>query len=74
VFWVQVGAFRTVDAATLVVQRLRQYAVTIAVAGDRRAPLTRVLLGPFAEQAAAASTVSALHARGIAAFIAGAPE
>jgi len=74
VFWVQVGAFRTVDAVTLVVQRLRQYAVTIAVAGDRRAPLTRVLLGPFAEQAAAASTVRALHARGIAAFIAGAPE
>jgi len=74
VFWVQVGAFRTVDAAIHVVQRLRQYAVTIAVGGDRRAPLTRVLVGPFTEHAAAASTMRTLRASGIAAFIAGSPD
>ena len=73
-FWVQVGAFRTVEAATQAVRRVRQYAVTIAVGGDRRAPLTRVLLGPFAEHATAASTVRALHARGIAAFVAEPPH
>jgi phospholipid transport system substrate-binding protein len=64
--WVQVGAFRTVDAAAKLVQRLRR-AVTIATGSDR---LARVLVGPFADRAAAASTVRALHASGIAAFIA----
>lgn len=64
--WVQVGAFRTVDAAAKLVQRLRR-AVTIVTGSDR---LARVLVGPFADRAAAASTVRALHASGIAAFIA----
>jgi phospholipid transport system substrate-binding protein len=69
-FWVQVGAFRTIDAAAELVRRLHEQAVTIAIAGERPAPLTRVLVGPFAERSAAASVVRALHASGIAAFIA----
>jgi phospholipid transport system substrate-binding protein len=64
--WVQVGAFRTVDAAAKLVRRLSR-AVTIATGSDR---LARVLVGPFADRAAAASTVRALQASGIAAFIA----
>jgi phospholipid transport system substrate-binding protein len=72
-FWVQVGAFHTTDAATRLVQRLRRHAVTIAMGGDRQGLLARVLVGPFAERAAAASTVRALQANGLTAFIAGAP-
>jgi cell division septation protein DedD len=64
--WVQVGAFRTIDAAAKLVQRLSRV-VTIVTGSDR---LARVLVGPFADRAAAASTVRALHASGIAAFIA----
>jgi len=70
--WVQVGAFRTIEAAAQLVQRLRQ-AVTIAIGGDRAGPLARVLVGPFAERAAAVAAVRALHAGGFAAFIWGAP-
>lgn len=73
-FWVQVGAFRNADAATRLVQRLRRRAVTIAMTGDRREPLARVLVGPFAERAAAATTVRELQADGIAAFIADTPQ
>jgi phospholipid transport system substrate-binding protein len=69
-FWVQVGAFRTIDAAAELVRRLHEHAVTIAIAAERPAPLTRVLVGPFAERSAAASVVRALHASGFAAFIA----
>jgi len=68
-FWVQVGAFRTIDAAAQLVRRLRDHAVTIAIGGDRPAPLTRVLVGPFADRSAAVSVVRALHASGFAAFI-----
>ena len=73
-FWVQAGAFRSADAATRLVQRLRRHAVTIAISADRLAPLARVLVGPFVERAAAVSTVRALEASGIAAFIADTPE
>jgi phospholipid transport system substrate-binding protein len=73
-FWVQAGAFRSADAATRLVQRLRRHAVTIAISADRLAPLARVLVGPFVERAAAVSTVRALQASGIAAFIADTPE
>ena len=69
-FWVQVGAFRDTDAAARLVQRLRRHAVTIALGGDRLAPMARVLVGPFAERAAAVSAVRVLQASGLAAFIA----
>src|SRR6267143_867541 len=73
-FWVQAGAFRSADAATRLVQRLRRHAVTIAISADRLAPLARVLVGPFVERATAVSTVRALEASGIAAFIADTPQ
>jgi len=73
-FWVQVGAFRSADAATRLVQRLRRHAVTIAMSGDHLVPLARVLVGPFAERASAAAAVRALQASGIAAFITDTPE
>jgi phospholipid transport system substrate-binding protein len=68
-FWVQVGAFRTADAATRLVQRLRHHAVTIATGGDRVTPVLRVLVGPFAERTAAAAAARSLQAGGIAAFV-----
>jgi phospholipid transport system substrate-binding protein len=68
-FWVQVGAFRTADAATRLVQRLRRHAVMIATGGDRLAPVLRVLVGPFAERTAAAAAARSLQASGIAAFV-----
>ena len=68
-FWVQVGAFRTADAATRLVQRLRRHAVMIATGGDRLTPVLRVLVGPFAERTAAAAAARSLQARGIAAFV-----
>lgn len=68
-FWVQVGAFRTADAAARLVQRLRDRAVTIATGGDRLAPMLRVLVGPFAERTAAAAAARSLQASGIAAFV-----
>jgi phospholipid transport system substrate-binding protein len=73
-FWVQVGAFRSADAATRMVQRLRRHAVTLALGGDRVQRLTRVLVGPFVARAAAASTMRELQASGISAFIAGPAE
>jgi phospholipid transport system substrate-binding protein len=69
-FWVQVGAFRTADAAARLVERLHRHAVIIAIGREPHLPLARVLVGPFAERAAAASAMRALQASGIAAFIA----
>jgi len=68
-FWVQVGAFRTADAAARLVRRLRDRAVTIATGGDRVTPMLRVLVGPFAERAAASAAARSLQASGIAAFV-----
>jgi cell division septation protein DedD len=68
-FWVQVGAFRTAEAATRLVERLRSQTVTIATGGDRVAPVMRVLVGPYAERSSAAAAVRSLQASGIAAFI-----
>ena len=68
-FWVQVGAFRTADAAARLVRRLRDRAVTIATGGERVTPLLRVLVGPFAERAAASAAARSLQASGIAAFV-----
>jgi phospholipid transport system substrate-binding protein len=67
--WVQVGVFRTVDAAARMMQQLRRYAVTLTFGGQREAPRARLLVGPFADRAAAVSTMRALHASGLAAFI-----
>lgn len=69
-FWIQVGAFRDTDAATRLVERLRKHSVTVATGGQRSEPLARVLVGPFTNRAAAASTLRELAAGGYRAFIA----
>jgi phospholipid transport system substrate-binding protein len=72
--WVQVGGLRTVDAAARMMQQLRRYAVTLAIGADRQVPRARVLVGPFTDRSAAVSTVRALHASGLAAFITDTPD
>jgi phospholipid transport system substrate-binding protein len=69
-FWIQVGAFRTTEAASRLVERLRPHSVTVATGGQRSAPLSRVLVGPFGDRAAAVSTLRELAAGGYRAFIA----
>jgi phospholipid transport system substrate-binding protein len=73
-FWVQVGAFRSTDAATRLVERLRRHAVTVVTGGDRITPMLRVLVGPFRERGAAVAAARSLQAGGIAAFIADSAE
>ena len=67
-FWVQVGAFQNVERAVGVATALRDHAVSIITAPDQ--PLMRVLIGPFAERAAAAAKLREIRARGYDAFIA----
>jgi phospholipid transport system substrate-binding protein len=69
-FWIQVGAFRDTDAASRLVERLRNHSVMVATGGARTEPLARVLVGPFSDRTAAASTLRELSARGYRAFIA----
>ncbi len=75
-YWVQVGAFRTVDAAIRLVERLRRQAVTISssavpgVGGRPAGVQARVLVGPFPDRTQAASKLRELLARGYEVFIA----
>ena len=66
--WIQVGAFREVERAITVVTALSDQAVSlISVPGE---PLMRVVVGPFADRAAAAAKLRELRRRGYDAFIA----
>jgi cell division septation protein DedD len=69
-FWLQVGAFRDPDAASRLVEQLREHRVMVATDGPHAEPLARVLVGPFTNRAAAASARKALAARGYRGFIA----
>gem|GEM_PF-1199834 len=68
-FWVQVGAFRTAEAASRLALRLGDQPITLDVSAARE-PLLRVLVGPFRDRARAATAVRALQARGFRPFIA----
>ncbi len=68
--WLQVGAFRQTETASRLVESLRGYGVMVTTGGGRGAALARVLVGPFADRAAAALVVKELAARGHRAFIA----
>jgi phospholipid transport system substrate-binding protein len=76
VYWVQVGAFKTLPAAQQMASALRPHATSIvtgaaAAARDGGASsLSRVRLGPFADAAQAASRLRELEARGYPGFIA----
>jgi len=75
-YWVQVGAFKTVDAAVLLADRLRRQGVTAlhsslsSVAGQPADMLARVRVGPFPNRMEALATLRELMARGYAPFIA----
>jgi phospholipid transport system substrate-binding protein len=75
-YWVQVGAFRTVEAAMRAVERFRHQTVTVSssaltnAAGQPTGALARVLVGPFANRADAAAKLGELLSRGYQVFIA----
>lgn len=72
-YWVQVGAFQSVETAARLADRLRSWAFTIAVGPFARTPgptpLTRVLVGPFAERQQATAVLGRLHAKGVSGFV-----
>jgi phospholipid transport system substrate-binding protein len=67
-YWVQVGAFQSLDRLVDTASALRDQSVTLVTEPDH--PLTRVMVGPFTDRATAASKVRELRARGYQAFIA----
>jgi ABC-type transporter MlaC component len=75
-YWVQVGAFKSVEAAARVAEELRGLGMPASngpltsVPGQQAGPLTRVRVGPFATRAAAQSKLRELVARGYVPFIA----
>ena len=75
-YWVQVGAFKTVDAATRVAAELRRAGLTAwngaftTQPGQPEPGLVRVRVGPFASRADAQSKLHELMTRGYTPFIA----
>src|SRR5438552_8310319 len=67
-FWVQLGAYREIERAMHVVTGLRDEAVSMISAPGQ--PLIRVLVGPFANRAAATAKLNDLRRRGYEALIA----
>ena len=72
----QVGAFKTVDAAVRMAEQLRRAGITasnsplMSLPGQTAAALARVRVGPFASRADAQSTLHELVTRGYTPFIA----
>jgi phospholipid transport system substrate-binding protein len=69
-FWIQVGAFRDTELASRLVERLREYRVTVATRGRPSGALARVLVGPFTDRTAAGTALRELVAAGHRAFVA----
>jgi phospholipid transport system substrate-binding protein len=67
-YWIQVAAFSSTERLVSTATALRDQAVTLVTDPDQ--PLTRVMVGPFADRALATSKVRELRARGYEAFIA----
>jgi phospholipid transport system substrate-binding protein len=76
-FWVQLGAFQSVDAAGHLAGRFRRDGASISqswltnASGNRVGVWARVRLGPFANRSDALSKVRELTARGQTSFVAG---
>jgi cell division septation protein DedD len=74
-YWIQVGAFKTVDAAAQLAERLRREGMAASNDQLTRAPwhpagaLARVRVGPFATHSQARSKLRQLMARGYTPFI-----
>ena len=79
-YWVQVGAFKTVDAAARVAEQLRRAGITAfnspltKLPGQPDNTLARVRVGPFASRADAQLKLHELVGRGYTPFIAAAPN
>ena len=79
-YWVQLGAFQSVDAAGHLADRYRRDGATISqfwltnASGNRVGALARVRLGPFANRSDALSKVKELTAKGQTSFVAGARD
>lgn len=75
-YWVQLGVFQSLDAATHLAERFRRDGATISkswltnAAGSRVGVWARVRVGPFANRSEAASKLQDLSARGQVGFIA----
>lgn len=75
-YWIQVGAFRTVEAAVQLAERLRRQGMVASNdpltsgPGHSREALARVRVGPFSTHSDAQSKLRELVARGYAPFIA----
>jgi cell division septation protein DedD len=75
-YWVQLGVFQSLDAATHLAERFRRDGATISkswltnAAGSRVGVWARVRVGPFASRSEAASKLQDLSARGQVGFIA----
>jgi cell division protein FtsN len=65
-YWIQVGAFRSVERAKLVMHRLRLLRAEMLLA-DRS--WMRIRLGPFASRSAAVAVRRDLERNGLPAFI-----
>ena len=74
-YWIQVGAFQTVEAAIELAKRFRHDGATISkswltnAAGKRVGVWARVRVGPFANRSEAVAKLRDLRARGATAFI-----
>jgi phospholipid transport system substrate-binding protein len=79
-YWVQVGAFQTVEAAIQLAKRFGHDGATVSkswltnAAGKRVGVWARVRLGPFAHRSEAVSKLHDLRARGATAFIPEGPD
>ena len=79
-YWVQVGAFKTADAAARVAEQLRRAGITAfngpltPLPGQSETALARVRVGPFANRADAQLKLHELAGRGYTPFIAAAPN
>jgi phospholipid transport system substrate-binding protein len=78
-YWVQVGAFKTVSAATRVAAELRRAGLAawngaLTLPGKSEPELVRVRVGPYASRADAQSKLHELVTRGYTPFIAEAPN
>jgi phospholipid transport system substrate-binding protein len=73
-YWIQLGAFRTADAARRLAQRVRADVAAASTPAARvstlaSAALSRVRVGPFTERTRAVAALKALEARGHRGFI-----
>jgi len=68
-WWVQVGAFRSAEATSRLLERLERERAVAVFDTAAPSPIARVLVGPFAERDGAAVKLQELRASGYPAFV-----